>query len=36
METPDQINPARFTNHSAIHAARQYTTCVQHVRSRMC
>ena len=33
MDSPYQINPAGFTIHSAIHAARQDAKCVLHVHS---
>jgi len=33
MESPFQINPAGFTIHSAIHAARDEAKCVLHVHS---
>lgn len=33
METPYQINPAGFTIHSAVHAAREDARCVLHVHS---
>src|SRR5271167_2749150 len=33
MESPYEINPAGFTIHSAIHAAREDATCVLHVHS---
>src|ERR1700741_2993730 len=34
MESPYEINPAGFTIHSAIHAAREDATCVLHVHSQ--
>ena len=33
METPYRINPAGFTIHSAIHAARQDALCVMHLHT---
>lgn len=33
MESPYDINPAGFTIHSAIHAAREDATCVMHTHS---
>jgi ribulose-5-phosphate 4-epimerase/fuculose-1-phosphate aldolase len=33
MDTPFEINPAGFTIHSAIHAARENANCVLHVHS---
>src|SRR5271156_2794288 len=33
MESPFEINPAGFTIHSAIHAAREDANCVLHVHS---
>ena len=33
MESPYEINPAGFTIHSAIHAAREDAQCVLHVHS---
>lgn len=33
MDSPDPINPAGFTIHSAIHAAREDAHCVMHVHS---
>jgi ribulose-5-phosphate 4-epimerase/fuculose-1-phosphate aldolase len=33
MDSPDDINPAGFTIHSAIHAAREDAQCVLHVHS---
>lgn len=33
MDSPYEINPAGFTIHSAIHAAREDATCVLHVHS---
>ena len=33
MESPFEINPAGFTIHSAIHAAREDAQCVLHVHS---
>jgi len=33
METPHEINPAGFTIHSAIHAAREDAQCVMHIHS---
>jgi ribulose-5-phosphate 4-epimerase/fuculose-1-phosphate aldolase len=33
MDTPYQINPAGFTIHSAIHAAREDAQCVMHTHS---
>src|SRR5262245_2999822 len=33
METPYNINPAGFTIHSAVHAARQDALCVMHTHS---
>jgi ribulose-5-phosphate 4-epimerase/fuculose-1-phosphate aldolase len=33
MESPHEINPAGFTIHSAIHAAREDAKCVLHVHS---
>jgi ribulose-5-phosphate 4-epimerase/fuculose-1-phosphate aldolase len=33
MESPFEINPAGFTIHSAIHAARESANCVLHVHS---
>src|SRR5215216_848105 len=33
METPYQINPAGFTIHSAIHAARSDALCVMHLHT---
>jgi ribulose-5-phosphate 4-epimerase/fuculose-1-phosphate aldolase len=33
METPYRINPAGFTIHSAIHAARPDATCVMHLHT---
>jgi ribulose-5-phosphate 4-epimerase/fuculose-1-phosphate aldolase len=33
MESPYEINPAGFTIHSAIHAARENANCVLHVHS---
>ncbi len=33
MDTPYRINPAGFTIHSAIHAARADATCVMHLHS---
>jgi ribulose-5-phosphate 4-epimerase/fuculose-1-phosphate aldolase len=33
MQSPHEINPAGFTIHSAIHAAREDATCVLHVHS---
>jgi ribulose-5-phosphate 4-epimerase/fuculose-1-phosphate aldolase len=33
MESPFEINPAGFTIHSAIHAARENANCVLHVHS---
>lgn len=33
MEAPHEINPAGFTIHSAIHAAREDANCVLHVHS---
>jgi ribulose-5-phosphate 4-epimerase/fuculose-1-phosphate aldolase len=33
MQSPHDINPAGFTIHSAIHAAREDATCVLHVHS---
>jgi ribulose-5-phosphate 4-epimerase/fuculose-1-phosphate aldolase len=33
MDTPYEINPAGFTIHSAIHAAREDAKCVLHVHS---
>ncbi len=33
METPYKINPAGFTIHSAIHAARADATCVMHLHT---
>jgi ribulose-5-phosphate 4-epimerase/fuculose-1-phosphate aldolase len=34
METPYQINPAGFTIHSAVHAAREDALCVMHLHTR--
>jgi len=33
METPYQINPAGFTIHSAVHAAREDALCVMHLHT---
>jgi ribulose-5-phosphate 4-epimerase/fuculose-1-phosphate aldolase len=33
METPHQINPAGFTIHSAVHAARKDALCVMHLHT---
>src|SRR6202521_4364290 len=33
MDSPHEINPAGFTIHSAIHAAREDAHCVLHVHS---
>lgn len=33
MDSPHDINPAGFTIHSAIHAAREDATCVVHIHS---
>jgi len=33
METPYQVNPAGFTIHSAVHAAREDALCVMHVHT---
>lgn len=33
METPYAINPAGFTIHSAVHAAREDATCVMHLHT---
>ncbi len=33
MDSPDEINPAGFTIHSAIHAAREDAKCVLHAHS---
>ena len=33
METPHQINPAGFTIHSAVHAAREDAMCVMHLHT---
>src|ERR1700730_12027115 len=33
METPYQINPAGFTIHGAIHAAREDALCVMHTHT---
>ena len=33
METPYYINPAGFTIHSAIHAAREDALCVMHLHT---
>src|ERR1700684_2720737 len=33
MDSPHEINPAGFTIHSAIHAAREDATCVLHAHS---
>jgi ribulose-5-phosphate 4-epimerase/fuculose-1-phosphate aldolase len=33
METPYYINPAGFTIHSAVHAAREDATCVMHLHT---
>ena len=33
MESPDPVNPAGFTIHSAVHAAREDVQCVLHVHS---
>jgi ribulose-5-phosphate 4-epimerase/fuculose-1-phosphate aldolase len=33
MDTPYEINPAGFTIHSAVHAAREDAACVMHVHS---
>ena len=33
MESPHQVNPAGFTIHSAIHAAREDALCVMHVHT---
>src|SRR6202161_2160578 len=33
MDSPHEINPAGFTIHSAIHAARENAKCVLHVHS---
>lgn len=33
MDSPHEINPAGFTIHSAIHAAREDATCVMHTHS---
>jgi ribulose-5-phosphate 4-epimerase/fuculose-1-phosphate aldolase len=34
METPNFINPAGFTIHSAVHAAREDALCVMHLHTR--
>src|ERR1700681_2106157 len=33
METPHMINPAGFTIHSAVHAAREDAMCVMHLHT---
>ncbi|HKO92678.1 MAG TPA: class II aldolase/adducin family protein, partial [Polyangiaceae bacterium] len=33
MDSPYEINPAGFTIHSAVHAAREDAACVMHVHS---
>jgi ribulose-5-phosphate 4-epimerase/fuculose-1-phosphate aldolase len=33
MDSPDQINPAGFTIHSAIHGAREDAKCILHTHS---
>src|SRR6185437_6542159 len=33
METPQMVNPAGFTIHSAVHAAREDALCVMHLHT---
>src|SRR5947209_11348011 len=34
MDSPDFINPAGFTIHSAVHAAREDARCVMHLHTK--
>lgn len=34
LDSPDPVNPAGFTIHSAVHAAREDATCVVHTHTR--